>query len=109
MKTTELAIAENAAAISDRVHSDRSRYQQLYDAMAQRLSGFPGIWNLIAECALELEHQHPGPWDGEWIETCWAIGERILALEELQSATEIVAATLKERSEHAGVTSSMIT
>ena len=84
MKTKHLLIAENAAAISDHVHSDQSRYRELYDRLAEGLGGFPGIWNLIAECAIELERQHQNAWEDGWIETCWLIGDLILSLEEFR-------------------------
>ena len=97
MKTKHLLIAENAAAISDQVHSDQSRYRELYDRLAERLGGFPGIWNLIAECAIELERQHQNAWEDGWIETCCLIGDLILSLEEFRPVTELVSTALKSQ------------
>jgi hypothetical protein len=95
MKTKHLLIAENAAAISDRVHSDQSRYGKLYARLGQQLGGFPGIWNLIAECAIELERQHPDEWEDGWIETCWSIADLILSSDEIRPVAELVCTALK--------------
>lgn len=76
----EAGIAENAAAISDTVYSDRQAFQQLYDTLCDNIGGFVGIWMLIAHCAIELEDQHPGEWNDDYIEMCESIGKEILAL-----------------------------
>ena len=83
-------IAENAAAISDRVHSNPDQYHQLYGRMGESLGGFPGIWSLIADCALELDEQHPEEWEDGWIEACWAVGDLILAMETSTPVSELV-------------------
>jgi hypothetical protein len=98
MKDEHLSVAENAAAISDQVHSQPAPYRELYDRLANKLSGFTGIWTLIAECAVELEKQHPQEWDGQWIETCWAIGDFILLLEEPAAARDLVSRALSQNS-----------
>lgn len=99
MRKSHLLVAENAAGISDRVHSDPARYREVYRRMGERLSGFPGLWSLIAECALELERQHRQEWQDGWIETCWAIGDLILDLEEPIPARELVSRALQSQTQ----------
>jgi hypothetical protein len=99
MKNNYLLIAESSAAISDQVHSDQSKYKAFYNRLAQSLGGFPGIWNLIAECAIELERQHPDEWEDGWIECCSSIGDIILSLEESRPGAELVAAALRSQNQ----------
>ena len=94
-------VAENAAAISDQVHSNRDRYRRLYRRLGEKLGGFPGVWNFIAECALELARQHPGEWQDGWIEACWTIGDYILAMEDSTTAKELVGLALTSTSKPA--------
>ncbi len=95
MGSTLITTAESAAAISAGVHQDRAQYDALYDRVADALSGFPGIWNYIAECAIELERQHP-EWDGgDWIETCAEIAHLILQLDTVPPASELITQALE--------------
>jgi hypothetical protein len=95
MNNKIVSIAENAAAISDRVHSQPGEYRQFYDRTSSKLSGFTGIWSLIAECAVELEKQHQQEWDGDWSETCWAIGDLILSLQQPAHPEQLVSRALE--------------
>jgi len=88
-------VAESAAAISDAVHCDNDAYTQLYEHVALNAGGFTGIWNFIADCAVDLERDHhPAAWCDGWIETCWDIAERILKMEPGDSSTAIVNAAV---------------
>jgi hypothetical protein len=81
MKPKDLAIlvAENAAAISDGVHSNRAGYDRFYKAFCDDLSGFPGIWKYCAECGLELERQRPNDKNPDgWIEAIFEVQKAIL-------------------------------
>lgn len=78
-ETLALLAAENAAAISDGVHSNHEGYNRFYAAFADGLSDFPGIWKYCAECGLELERQRPDAKhpDG-WIEAVLEVQAVIL-------------------------------
>lgn len=84
MNDTLLA-AESAAGISETVFSGPKEYDLLYQAIATRVNGFTGIWNIIAQCGVEvarLEELEPDMWTKyEWIELCSEIGGLILALQ----------------------------
>ena len=81
VKTTneqQLRLAETAANISDVVHSDQAKFSKLYDRVADEVSGFPGIYVLIAHYAVALEEL--GYEDELWIKLCDRIGAEILKL-----------------------------
>jgi hypothetical protein len=79
-----LLAAESAAGIAETVFSGPEGYNLLYQAIATRVNGFTGIWNIIAQCGVEvarLEDQDPEMWAKyEWIELCSEIGGLILGL-----------------------------
>jgi hypothetical protein len=78
MKPDLLSACTTAAAISANVHSDK-RYQKAYENSKEGIEGFPGIWTLIAEVAIEIEKREL-EWGGEfeWIEFCDAAADEIL-------------------------------
>jgi hypothetical protein len=81
VKSEDLAllVAENAAAISDGVHSNRKGYDRFYKAFCDAMSGFPGIWTYCAECGLELERQRPNAKNPDgWIEAVFEVQKAIL-------------------------------
>jgi hypothetical protein len=56
--TAQLNVATTAVAIAECVYCNHEGYKALYDRIAGPLGGFPGIWDLIAQCAIALE-THP--------------------------------------------------
>ena len=49
-------LTENCVALSDVIHGDK-RYADAYVQVADQLSGFPGIWNYLAEVAVEITNR----------------------------------------------------
>ena len=74
MNKHDWLLVENAVAISAQFHTDR-RYQEFYDAMAEKLSGFPGIYRFIGELAEALTKQEAKIEEGYWPETVDAVAE----------------------------------
>lgn len=91
-----LGLLETAAAISDGVHCNKEAYFKLHETIKDAVSGFPGIWILCAECALELDTRHNLKED-DYIENCDSVALEILDLTQPDTAENIVTRALQRK------------
>jgi hypothetical protein len=71
------ALLENAVALSASVHTSE-QYHDFYRANADAVSGFPGIFDLVAQAAEAFTIAERGiEWDGEWIDAIDILGDHL--------------------------------